>query len=122
VKRHAAKVDPRVLVEIRESTTMEATRTRPDHPAVGVIAEAIKAYRGVEPALNLASGGSLPNAVWPDVLGIDHIDVPYANADENNHSPNENLSLERYYDGIHVSAEVFRALAGAHARGAFRKA
>ena len=122
VKRHAAKVDPRVRVEIRESTTMEATRTRPDHPAVGVIAEAIKAYRGVEPALNLASGGSLPNAVWPDVLGIDHIDVPYANADENNHSPNENLSLERYYDGIHVSAEVFQALAGAHARGAFRKA
>jgi acetylornithine deacetylase/succinyl-diaminopimelate desuccinylase-like protein len=43
--------------------------------------------------------------------------VPYANADENNHSPNENLSLECFYDGIHISAEVFRALAEADARG-----
>lgn len=117
IRRHVAAVDPRVRVEARESRTMEATRTPPDHPAVPVIAAAIKAYRGVEPAINLASGGSLPNAVWPDVLGIAHIDVPYANADENNHSPNENLSLERYYDGIHVSAQVFQALADAHAEG-----
>jgi acetylornithine deacetylase/succinyl-diaminopimelate desuccinylase-like protein len=117
VRRHVATVDPRVRVEARESRTMEATRTRPDHPAVAVIAAAIKAYRGVEPAINLASGGSLPNAVWPDVLGIDHIDVPYANADENNHSPNENLSLERFVDGIHVSAQVFQTLADAHAEG-----
>jgi acetylornithine deacetylase/succinyl-diaminopimelate desuccinylase-like protein len=117
VRRHVAAVDPRVRVEVRGPRTMEATRTRPDHPAVAVIAGAIKAYRGLEPAINLASGGSLPNAVWPDVLGIDHIDVPYANADENNHSPNENLSLERFYDGIHVSAQVFQALAGAHAEG-----
>jgi len=122
VKRHAAKVDPRVRVEIRESRTMEATRTPPDHPAVPVIAGAITAYRGVEPALNLSSGGSLPNAVWPDVLGIAHIGVPYANADENNHSPNENLSLERFYDGIHVSAQVFQALGDAYAKGALRRA
>ena len=68
-----------------------------------------------------AGGGSLPNAVWPNVLGVDHIGVPYANADENNHSPNENLSLERYYDGIHVSAEVFQALADADRAGGLRR-
>jgi acetylornithine deacetylase/succinyl-diaminopimelate desuccinylase-like protein len=121
VRRHVAKVDPRVQVEIRGSRTMEATRTAPDHPAVPVVAGAIKAYRGVEPVLNLSSGGSLPNAVWPNVLGIDHIGVPYANADENNHSPNENLSLERFHDGIHVSAQVFQALADAHAEGKLRR-
>jgi acetylornithine deacetylase/succinyl-diaminopimelate desuccinylase-like protein len=115
IRRHVASVDSRVRVEVRGSRTMEATRTPPDHPAVAVIAGAVKAYRRLEPAINLASGGSLPNAVWPDVLGIDHIDVPYANADENNHSPNENLSLERFYDGIHVSAQVFQALADAQA-------
>ncbi|HLW49144.1 MAG TPA: M20/M25/M40 family metallo-hydrolase [bacterium] len=121
VRRHVAKVDPRIRVEARESRTMEATRTAPDHPAVAVIAGAIKAYRGVEPAINLSGGGSLPNAVWPDVLGIAHIGVPYANADENNHSPNENLSLERFYDGIHVSAQVFQTLADAHAQGRLRR-
>ena len=49
------------------------------------------------------------------MLGVDHIGVPYANADENNHSPNENLSLQRFFDGIHVSAQVFQALADADA-------
>lgn len=115
VKAHVAKVDPRVVVQARGFGTMEATRTPPDHPAVGVVAGAIKAYRRVDPYVNLSSGGSLPNAVWPNILGVDHIGVPYANADENNHSPNENLSLERFQDGIHVSAQVFQALADADA-------
>jgi len=115
VKAHVAHVDPRIQVQSRGFGTMEASRTSPDHPAVGVLAKAIRAYRGVDPYINLSSGGSLPNAVWPTTLGVDHIQVPYANADENNHSPNENLSLERFQDGIHVSAQVFQALAGADA-------
>lgn len=114
VKAHVARVDPRVQVLARGFGAMEASRTAPDHPAVAVVARAIRAVRGVEPFVNLCSGGSLPNAVWPTVLGVDHIGVPYANADEGNHGPNENLSLERFYDGIHVSAEVYQALADAH--------
>jgi len=115
VKAHVARVDPRIEVQSRGFGTMEATRTSPDHPAVGVVAGAIKAYRGIEPYINLSGGGSLPNAVWPTILGVDHIGVPYANADENNHSPNENISLERFQDGIHVSAQMFQALADADA-------
>ncbi len=121
VKRHIARVDPRVEVQGRQLGSMEASRTAPDHPAVGIVARAIAAVRGVEPQINLSSGGSLPNAVWPNVLGVDHIGVPYANADENNHSPNENLSVDRYYDGIHVSAEVFHALAEADRAGTARR-
>ncbi|HLN12978.1 MAG TPA: deacylase, partial [bacterium] len=121
VKRHVARVDPRVEVQARQVGSMEASRTAPDHPAVGIVARAIAAVRGVEPQINLSSGGSLPNAVWPNVLGVDHIGVPYANADENNHSPNENLSVDRYYDGIHVSAEVFHALAEADRAGTARR-
>jgi acetylornithine deacetylase/succinyl-diaminopimelate desuccinylase-like protein len=115
VKAHLAKVDPRVQVLERGFGTMEASRTPADHPAVRVVAGAIKAWRGVDPYISPSSGGSLPNAVWPTMLGVDHIGVPYANADENNHGPNENLSLERFQDGIHVSAQVFDALARAAA-------
>jgi len=117
VTRHVAKVDPRVTVLPRGFGHMEASRTPPDHPAVGAVGAAIAAWRKTEPVVNLCAGGSLPNAVWPDVLGVAHVGVPYANADENNHSPNENMSLERYYDGIHVSAQVFQSLADADARG-----
>jgi len=116
IKAHVTRLDPRVQVLARGFGAMEATRTSPDHPAVGIVGRAIKATRGLDPIVNLCAGGSLPNAVWPDVLGVDHISVPYANADENNHGPNENLSLERFHDGIHVSAEVFQALADAVAR------
>jgi len=118
VKRHVAKVDPRVQVLPRGFGHMEASRTPPDHAAVGAVGAAIAAWRKTDPVVNLCAGGSLPNAVWPDVLGVAHIGVPYANADENNHSPNENMSLERYYDGIHVSAQVFQSLADADTRGA----
>lgn len=115
VEAHVAKVDPRIQVLSRGFGTMEASRTSPDHPAVGIVGGAIKACRGIEPYVNLSSGGSLPNAVWPSILGVDHICVPYGNADENNHAPNENMSLERFQDGIHVSAQVFQALADADA-------
>ncbi|MBI4278698.1 MAG: M20/M25/M40 family metallo-hydrolase [Armatimonadetes bacterium] len=117
VKAHVKKVDPRVQVLERGFGTMEASRTNADHPAVGVVGRAIKGVRGVEPFIILSGGGSLPNAVWPNILGVDHIGVPYANADENNHSPNENLSVERFYDGIHVSAQVFQTLAEADTKG-----
>ncbi|MDR7522502.1 MAG: M20/M25/M40 family metallo-hydrolase [Armatimonadota bacterium] len=117
VRAHVEKVDPRVQVVDRGLGRMEPSRTPPDHPAVAVVARAVAAIRGVEPVIIPSSGGSLPNAVWPDVLGVPHLCVPYANADENNHAPNENLSLERFYDGIHVSAQVFQVLAAADASG-----
>ena len=34
------------------------------------------------------------------------VSVPYANPDENNHAPNENLKLSCYYSGIHATAQV----------------
>jgi acetylornithine deacetylase/succinyl-diaminopimelate desuccinylase-like protein len=118
VRRHVARVDPRVQVLRQGFGRMEATRTPPDHPAVQVVSDAVAAVRGVRPYTYLSMGGSLPNAVWPDILGADHITVPYANADENNHAPNENLSVERFHEGVHISAQVFHAVAEASSRGA----
>ena len=36
--------------------------------------------------------------------------VPYGNADQTNHSPNENLRLDCYYNGRKVSAAVIDAV------------
>jgi len=36
--------------------------------------------------------------------------VPYANADEANHAPNENLELERFYGGIKAGAAILTHL------------
>jgi hypothetical protein len=37
--------------------------------------------------------------------------VPYANADEANHAPNENLEVWRFYQGIKTSAAILASLA-----------
>ena len=49
-------------------------------------------------------GGSLPSAVWPRELGGPALVVPYGNADQRNHSPNENMIVERFFAGIRTSA------------------
>ncbi len=117
LRAHIHALDPRVEMHVRGIGGMRPSRTPADHPAIPVIAGAVERARDREPFINLSSGGSLPNAVWPNTLGIPHVGIPYANADENNHSPNENLVLDCFYAGIHTSAEVFAALATARDRG-----
>ncbi len=117
VKKAVEDVDPRVEVIGRGIGAMEPSRTRPDHPAVDPIKKALQAVSGRQPHVKPSGGGSLPNAVWPEELNTPHIGVPYANADENNHSPDENLRLDCYYRGIRSSARVFWQLAKARAEG-----
>jgi acetylornithine deacetylase/succinyl-diaminopimelate desuccinylase-like protein len=51
-------------------------------------------------------GGSLPNYVFTKTLGIPTFVVPYANADQANHAPNENLEIERFFMGIKTGAAM----------------
>ena len=55
--------------------------------------------------------GSVPNYVWTDILNVPTITIPYANADEQNHAPNENLTLKAFFDGIRLSYELAAQLA-----------
>jgi acetylornithine deacetylase/succinyl-diaminopimelate desuccinylase-like protein len=55
-------------------------------------------------------GGSLPNYVFTDILGVPAFVVPYANHDEANHAPNENLEVERFFAGIKTGAGMLTAI------------
>lgn len=104
VKRHVEKVEP--LAVISNDSAMEVSVTEPSLPLVKAVREAVgKAYHTSPVNLPLM-GGSLPNYVFSDILGIPVVSVPYANPDENNHAPNENLKLSCYYSGIHATAQV----------------
>ena len=35
--------------------------------------------------------------------------IPYANADESNHAPNENLDVEKFYAGIRCTLSVLES-------------
>ena len=59
--------------------------------------QAVVDAQGVEPLLYPSAGGSLPDYVFTKILGMPTPScVPYANADEANHAPNENLKLDAF--------------------------
>jgi acetylornithine deacetylase/succinyl-diaminopimelate desuccinylase-like protein len=74
------------------------------------ITEAVRRAYGVAPVIQPSLAASLPDAVWARTLGVPSVLVPYANADESNHAPNENLDLEKFYAGITRSLSVLEPL------------
>lgn len=104
VKKHAAVVEP--LAEFSGYSVMEASCTEPSLPMVRQVREGVKKAYETEPVNLPLMGGSLPNYVFTDILQVPVVSVPYANPDENNHAPNENLKLACYYRGIHATTQV----------------
>ncbi len=60
----------------------------------------LTALYGEPPVLIRTMGGSIPISPIVDALGIPAAIVPSVNIDNNQHSPNENLRLGSFYDGL----------------------
>lgn len=111
LQAHVARHAPEV--ELVWQGAMDPSKTPLDSPFVAPLAAGIRQAIGEEPLLMPAMGGSLPEYVWTKILGAPAFVVPYANADEANHAPNENLEVERFIGGIKTGAAVLAQL-GAH--------
>jgi len=61
---------------------------------------------GEEPILIRTSGGSIPISPFVDTLGIPAASVPTVNIDNNQHSPNENIRLGNFKEGIAMLVSV----------------
>ncbi len=109
LERHVAKHAPEV--EFKRQGAMEPSKTPIEHPFTKPIIKAIRHAQQDEPLLVPAMGGSLPDYVFTKILGIPAFVVPYANADEANHAPNENLELSRFMKGIKTGAAMLSYLA-----------
>lgn len=104
VKAHAPEVEFVPLNGMLPSTTPM------DSPFATPIREAIVDAQGVEPLLYPSAGGSLPDYVFTKILGTHAFVVPYANADEANHAPNENLEISCFLAGIRTGAALLSRL------------
>lgn len=100
VRQHAPDV------EFIRQGGMDPSKTPLDSPYVEPIRQGIVSAQGEEPLMIPAMGGSLPDYVFTKILGVPAFTVPYANADEANHAPNENLELERFIRGIKTGAAM----------------
>jgi acetylornithine deacetylase/succinyl-diaminopimelate desuccinylase-like protein len=108
VHAHVQKHAPNV--ELIRQGSMLPSKTPLDSPFIEPIRQGIIAAQGQAPLLVPAVGGSLPDYVFTKILGIPAFTVPYANADEANHAPNENLEVERFYMGIKTGAAMLAQL------------
>ncbi len=108
-------------VEVIRQGAMEPSRTPLDSPYAEPIRRGIVAAQGEEPLLVPSLGGSLPDYVWTKLLGLPAFGVPYANPDEANHAPNENLELERFFSGIKTGAAMLAYLGAMAAPGGSRE-
>ena len=103
VRRHAPEV------EVLWQGAMDPSRTPLESPYTAPLRAAITAAQGA-PQLVPAMGGSLPDYVFTKTLGLPAFQIPYANADEANHAPNENLEVERFFNGIKTGAALLAHL------------
>lgn len=104
VQRHAPEV------ELIWHGGMNPSKTPMDSQFTQPIFKGLIAAQGQPPLLVPTLGGSLPNYVFTELLDIPVFLVPYANADEANHAPNENLEVERFIMGIKTGASMLAHL------------
>lgn len=99
-----------VNVEVSKLGTMAPQRTQLDHPIRELILDAVAEGWPADPILKPTLGGSLPTATFAHRLNTPVIIVPYANSDENNHSPDENLALDCFKNGIQTTVSLLQQL------------
>lgn len=115
VRAHVARHAPEVEL-VAEEKGMQPSKTPIASPYTAPLRRAFVAAQGREPLLVPAGFGSLPNYVFTKILGIPAFVTPYANHDEANHAPNENMTLDCFHEGVRTGAAVLHelgALAGA---------
>jgi acetylornithine deacetylase/succinyl-diaminopimelate desuccinylase-like protein len=78
-------------IEVSEPTLMAATRLDPDNPWVQFVLASIERSTGQAPALLPNLGGSLPNDVFADILGLPTVWVPHSYPACSQHAPDEHL-------------------------------
>ena len=77
-----------------------------DSPLGNWLNKALVRAFGKDPIKIRIAGGSVPITPFINTLGVPAVMVPMVNADNNQHSPNENLRLGNFEDGIRTCLAI----------------
>ncbi|HOE69986.1 MAG TPA: M20/M25/M40 family metallo-hydrolase [Brevefilum sp.] len=83
-------------IEIVDLGGNPGARTDPDHPAVGLAVRAAEDVYDKPTRINPMIGGSGPNFMFQEYLGVPIISNGANDADSRAHAPNESISLDLY--------------------------
>jgi acetylornithine deacetylase/succinyl-diaminopimelate desuccinylase-like protein len=98
---------PMVQVAQGRDEIFRATRLDPDHPWVQWTAASIARTTNKPTAVLPNAGGSLPNDVFSEVLGLPTVWVPHSYLGCSQHAPNEHLPLAIAREGLRLMAGVY---------------
>jgi acetylornithine deacetylase/succinyl-diaminopimelate desuccinylase-like protein len=94
-------------VQVSEPTVMAATRLDPDNDWVRFALASIQRTTGQEAVLLPNLGGSLPNDVFADILGLPTVWIPHSYAGCCQHAPNEHMLAPVVRQSLEVMAGVY---------------
>lgn len=94
-------------VEVIAEHCMPATRLDPNARVVAAAAESIRATTGLEAAIEPNLGGTIPNDVFAEVLGLPTVWVPHSYPGCNQHAPDEHALTSILEQGAEIMAGMF---------------
>jgi len=109
IQRHVRRYAPDIT--IRKLAGTRPSKTSLDLPVSRMMIEAITDASGKAPVIEPVLGGASPNYLFTNVLKIPAIWATYGPHDQNNHSPNENITVQSFFDGIRASILVLQRFA-----------
>ncbi|HEX3863418.1 MAG TPA: M20 family metallopeptidase [Stellaceae bacterium] len=98
---------PMVKVERWAKAYFPATRLDPEHPWVRWTGNSIRQTTGKTPAILPNLGGSLPNDIFSNDLGMPTIWVPHSYAACSQHAPNEHMLMSVAREALQVMAGIY---------------
>ncbi len=96
-----------VSIKQAEKGFFVATRLAPKHPWVNWLKSSIEKACGKKPAILPNSGGSLPNDVFADILGLPTLWVPHSYPACSQHAPDEHILAPLTREALQIMTSVF---------------
>ena len=96
-----------VTVTPARDEIMNATRLDPDSPWVRFAVASIAKTTGKQPAILPNLGGSLPNEVFAETLGLPTVWIPHSYSACSQHAPNEHLLAPIAREALQIMAGLF---------------
>jgi len=95
------------MVEVSVERGAPATRVDPENPWVRWALRSLTQTTGAQPVLLPNLGGTLPNDVFADVLGMPTLWVPHSYPGCSQHAPDEHLLAPVVEEGLRIMAGLF---------------
>jgi len=109
---HAPSAEERTryprIASMQHDISYGAFRTDPEAPPARMARAGMRHLFGEEPIVLVTMGGSIPIAPIIDALGLPAATVPTVNIDNNQHSPDENLRIGNFLEGVMILMAVLQ--------------